>query len=187
MKIPVGVSKRHVHLKKEVFKELFGEDEIIVRNYLNQPGEFASTVTVDIKWNNKILERVRVIGPFRKYNQIELSKSDADILEINPPVRKSGDVEGSLPIIICGPNKEVELEIGVVLAQRHIHMDNVLAQKLNLKDEESVLIYKNGMELFDANIKISEPSFLELHIDTDEANLYSLNQNDEVEVYKCGK
>lgn len=187
MRIPVGISKRHVHLTKEVYQELFDSDNIEVRNNLNQPGEFASTSTVDIKWNNKVLERVRVVGPFRKYNQIELSKSDAEYLEITPPVRKSGNVEGSLPIILCNLDKEVYLDCGVVIAQRHIHMDSKTASELDLMNDEKVLIYKDGKEIYDANIKIIDPSFIELHLDTDEAALYNLKQDDEVEVFKCGK
>lgn len=187
MKIPIGVSKRHVHLTKEVYEKLFGISELEIRNNLNQPGEFASTSTVDVKWNGKILERVRIVGPFRKYNQVELSKSDAEFLGINPPVRKSGDIKESHPIILLTKNKEIYLDQGAVIAQRHIHMDSESAKKWDLKDEEKVLIYKDDKEIYDAYIKIIDPSFIELHIDIDEALLYDLKQNDEVEVYKCGE
>ncbi len=187
MRITMGVSKRHAHLTKAVYKELFGIDELEVRNPINQPGEFASTSVIDVKWFDKIIERVRIVGPFRSYNQIELSRRDAASLEINPPVRKSGDVKNSHPIILCGPKKEVYLNEGAVIAQRHVHMDDEIANKHGFKDEEKVLIYKDGKELYDAHIKIQNPSYLELHIDDEEAEKFNLQQDDEVEVVRCGK
>ncbi|MDD4187840.1 MAG: PduL/EutD family phosphate acyltransferase [Bacilli bacterium] len=184
MIIPVGVSKRHIHLTKETFKELFGLDEMEVRNYLKQPGEYASPLTIDVKWDNKKLERVRVVGPFRKYNQLEISRSEANYLGIRPPVKKSGDLEGTHPIILCFSDKEVYLDQGTAIARRHIHIDSNDALKYDLSDDERVLIYKDGKEICDAYIGVLDPSFLELHIDTDEALLYNLNQDDEIEVKK---
>ncbi|MDD4795427.1 MAG: PduL/EutD family phosphate acyltransferase [Bacilli bacterium] len=186
MIIPVGISKRHIHLTKETFKELFGFDEMEVRNYLNQPGEFASKRVVDVKWKDKVLERVRVVGPFRKYNQLEISRSEADYLGIRPPVKQSGDLEGSHPITLCSLNKEVYIEDGTIIAIRHIHIDKKDALKYNLSADERVLIYKDNKEICDAYVKVGDPSYLELHIDTDEALLYDLKQGDEVKVNKCG-
>ena len=184
MKIPVGISKRHVHLTKEVYEKLFGHTNIKVRNYLNQPGEYASTDVVNIKWNNKILERARIIGPFRSYNQVEISRSDASYLEINPEARQSGDLNGTLPVILEGPNGEINLDKGLIIAERHIHINEELSKKFNLKNKEKVLIYKDGNQIYDAFIKVVDPSYLELHLDVDEALKYDLLQNDEVEIYK---
>lgn len=184
MKIPVGISKKHIHLTQETFKELFGLEEMEIRNYLKQPGEFASTLTLNIKWKNKIIERVRVVGPFRNYNQLEISRSEADYLGIKPPVKKSGDIEGTHPIILCSDKKEVYLDKGTAIAQRHIHIDSSSAKELNFEDNERVLIYKAEKEIYDAFIKIGNPSFLELHLDTDEALLCDIKQDDEVEVRK---
>ena len=76
MKIKVGVSNRHVHLTKEDYEKLFPGKTLEKRNDLNQVGEFASTDTVDLYYNGKTIEHVRVLGPFRKYNQIELLGKD---------------------------------------------------------------------------------------------------------------
>lgn len=184
MKITLGVSKRHVHLTRETLIKLFGVEELEVRNYLNQPGEFASTFTVGLKTKDNIIERARVVGPLRDYNQVEVAKSDAHILGVNPPTRKSGDVKGSLPITLIGPLGELYLNEGLVVAERHIHIGEALAKELDFKDDERVLIYKDSKELFDAYIKIKEPSFMELHIDIDESEKYDLKQDDEVELYK---
>ena len=184
MKITVGVSNRHAHLTKETLNELFGKDVLEVRNYLNQPGEFASTSQIDIKYNDKIINKVRVVGPTRSYNQVEISKSDADYLEINPPRRKSGDVVGSNPITLIGPNGEVNLSNGLIMAERHVHLSKELAKELDLEDEDQVIVYKDNKELFLAVIKLKESSYTELHIDIDDAKKYNLKQNDEVEIYK---
>ena len=78
MKVVLGVSNRHVHLTKEVFEKLFGENaHLEVRNNLGQPGQFASTSSVDIKVGDNVIEHVRIIGPLRSYNQIEISQTDA--------------------------------------------------------------------------------------------------------------
>lgn len=180
MKINVGVSKRHVHLTKESYKELFETEVLKERNPLNQPGQFASTETVDLKWNDKIIPHVRIIGPFRNYNQIELDYEDARFLNINPPRRQSGDLDDSLPITLIGPKKEVTLEKGAILAERHIHMDEINAKKYNLYNNEIVSVYKDNNYKFDAKIKISKEAYIELHIDTCEEKEYDLHQKDEV-------
>lgn len=187
MKIPIGVSRRHVHLTQETFKKLFNEETLEVRNYINQPGEYASTLTVTIKSNHNMIEKVRVVGPIRFYDQVEVTRSDASALGLNPPTRKSGDIKGSAPITLIGPNGEASLNEGVIIAQRHVHLGAELAQELDLKNDEVVIAYKEGKKLFDAVIKIKDPSYVELHIDIEESNIYNLEHGEEVEIYKCGK
>ena len=51
MKIQVGVSNRHVHLKKEHLKILFGNKELKEIKKLNQPGQFVSDFFVDLITN----------------------------------------------------------------------------------------------------------------------------------------
>ena len=109
MNVVIGVSNRHVHVTKNVWNILFGDKAMEVRNFLNQPGQFASTSTVDIKIDNLCLDHLRVVGPFREYNQVEISASDAKILGVKPPRRQSGDLEGSLQVRLSGPNGEVSL------------------------------------------------------------------------------
>lgn len=181
MNVVIGVSNRHVHVTKNVWNKLFGDKEMEVRNFLNQPGQFASTSTVDIKIDNLCLDHLRVVGPFREYNQVEISASDAKILGVNPPRRQSGDLKGSLPVKLCGPNGEVSLELGLILADAHIHMDNEMARELKLNNNDEVWIINDGSKLFKAKIKISDNAYFELHIDKDEEALYNLHTGDYVE------
>lgn len=182
MIIPVGVSRRHVHLTKETFYKLFGKSYLEKRNDLTQPGQFASLDTVSLKWNNKIVDKVRVVGPFRSYNQIELSFDECNELEVFPPRRQSGDLNGSLPIILIGPKGKVYLSSGLIMAEAHVHMTDSEAKQYGYKDNEIVNIYKNDIKIGEAKIKVTKEAFLELHIDTDEEKNYDLHQNDEVKI-----
>lgn len=187
MIVPIGVSKRHVHITRDVCIKLFGNDELPVRNPLNQPGQYASTLCVDLEWNGKKIEHVRVVGPLRSYNQIELSDDECNILGVNPPLRQSGDLEGSLPINLIGPNGKVELSSGLIKAERHVHLTKETADELKLENKEVVNVYYNNKYIFDALIKISIPGYNEIHIDTVEERVYDLHQDDLVEFKKCGK
>ena len=166
MNIPVGISNRHVHLTEEVWKKLFGDEEITVRNYLNQPGQFASNMTVDIKVGDAIINHIRVVGPFRNYNQIEIDDTDAKILGVIPPRRQSGDLNG------------------LIMSDAHIHMDPETATKMHLVNKEVVDVFKNGVKLLNVKIKILDNSYIEMHIDKDEEVLYDLHQGDIVEFKK---
>ena len=184
MNIPVGISNRHVHLTEDVWKKIFGNEEIILRNYLNQPGQFASNMTVDIMVNENRINHVRVVGPLRNYNQVEIDDSDAKILGVVPPRKQSGDLADSLPVIVIGPKGSVSLDKGLIRSDAHIHMDPETATKMNLKNKEIVNVYKNGVKLLDAKIKILDNSYIEMHIDKDEEVIYDLHQGDIVEVKK---
>lgn len=184
MLVPVGVSKRHVHLDNDTCIKLFGTNEMPVRNPLNQVGQFASTLTVDLEWNGNIIEHVRVVGPIRDYNQIEISLDECKILGVNPPARQSGDLDNTFPINIIGPCGKVSLDSGLIKAERHIHLTKESLEKEGLNNKEKVAVFHNGRYLFDAIIKLSIPGYDELHIDTVEEKEYDLHNNDIVEFKK---
>lgn len=182
----VGVSNRHVHLTEKDYLMLFGNNNITVRNYLKQPREFASNDTVTLKSEEgKIIENVRVLGPFRNYSQVEISKSDAYTLKVNPPVRKSGDLKGSEKITIIGPNREIKLSEGLIIANRHVHLDKQTATELGIKDEQPINVNinteKKGRIVVYA--KVMDEAVQELHLDTDDANAFLLSTGDKVEFY----
>ena len=179
----VGVSNHHVHLTKEVYEKLFAE-ELTLKNKLHQIGEFASNQTVDIKCGENELKNLRIIGPFRKYNQVEISANDARKLGVKPPVRKSGDIKGSVPVTIIGPKGQVDLEEGVILANRHVHFSPSDAQKYKVVDNQTLYVKIDGVKkgIIEAQAKVSDNGYFELHIDTDDAFAFLLNNGDEVEV-----
>jgi putative phosphotransacetylase len=183
MRIPVGVSARHVHLTKETFQKLFNQDDLTLKVPIKQPGLFAANETVTIKGPKGFIKNVRILGPFRSYNQVEVSKTDCYQLGINPPMRKSGDVKNAAPITIIGPKDSITLDVAI-LANRHIHITTKEAKKLGVKDDQFVDVKINSLKpgIIRAQYKVSDEAFKEIHLDTDDANAFLLKQDDEVEV-----
>lgn len=182
-KVKVGISNRHVHLTLDVYNLLFSVP-LTKKRDLTQIGDFAANETVTLKTKEGKLENVRIIGPCRTYNQVEISRSDARKLGINPPVRKSGDLEDSETITIIGEKGEITLNNACILAERHIHLNPKEAKEWGVCDGDMVKVkidgYRSG--IVDAHIKVSENGVLAFHIDTDEANAFLLNSDDEVEI-----
>lgn len=181
----IAVSNRHIHLTKEVYEKLFDEP-LSIKRPLNQIGEYASFQTATIKTDKGVIENVRIIGPFRKYNQVEIARSDARVLGLNPPIRASGDLEESENITIVGKKGEIYLESVCIQAERHVHLNNNRALELGLKDEDIVKVKvdtdKSG--IMDAFVKVTNNGYFEIHIDVDDANAFMLNTGDEVELEK---
>ena len=188
MKINVGVSNRHIHLKQEDLDVLFGIGyELNVYKKLNQIGEFASRDLVTIKTDKGEITNVRILGPIRSYTQIEISKTDAFKLGINPPVRTSGDIENSSPITIVGPKGILNLNEGCIIADRHIHITPKEAQEFGLIDTQEVSLKVDGIKggiLDHVHLKVSENAYFEAHLDTDDANAHLIKDGDIVEIIK---
>ena len=186
MRVTIGVSNRHVHLQEDTYKYLFDGKEIEKRNDLNQIGEFASTDTVSLEYNGKTIEHVRVLGPYRSKNQIELLGSDLEYLGLDAPTRRSGDLEGTPSIKIINEDKSVITDGGVIRAERHVHIPTSKEDELGLHERDRVLI-SSPKGQFDALVKVSENGYFEVHIDKDEAKYYEIENGQEEELTKCGK
>ena len=178
--IKARVSNRHIHLTKETYDLLF-DDEMIKRNDLSQIGEYASTKTLTIKNGENKINNVRVVGPLRNYNQIEISKKDARVLNLNPPVRRSGDLSDSLYITLETEKAKIEVK-GLIIANRHVHMNEDDAKRLGVKDKDMVKVRIDGVKsgIIDAEVKVTSKGVLELHLDTDDANAFLIEDYDEV-------
>ena len=184
MKISVGISNRHVHLNDEDYKVLFKDTKMDIRNNLKQPNQFASTLTVSIAGEKGIIENVRVLGPNRDYTQVEVSKTDSYKLGVNPPVRDSGDLAGSSLITIIGPYGKIKKEC-CIIANRHIHVDKNIIKEHKLEGIKEVKVKLSGEKsgiIEHVHLKETEEAYFELHLDTDDANAFLLNQDDIVEI-----
>ncbi|MBR2840266.1 MAG: phosphate propanoyltransferase [Bacilli bacterium] len=185
MKVTLGVSNRHVHLDKKIYKELFGNEPLEVVKYLKQPGQFASNKFLTIKNGDRELNKVRVLGPLRNYNQVEISKTDSYYLKLNPPIRKSGDLEGSSPITLISEKKEVHLDKGCIIANRHIHITPEELKKYGFENKKKVKIRikgEKGGTLDNVYFKVDKNSSFELHLDTDDGNAFNLKTGDILEI-----
>lgn len=184
MKVKVGVSNHHVHLCEDDYKILFGELEFTKKVDLNQPGEFASMLTVSIKGEKGQIDNIRVLGPLRGYTQVEISKTDSYKLGVNPPVCASGDLSNASLITIIGPSGSVERN-ACIIANRHIHVDKDILKENSLEGVKEVSIRVSGCKsgiLENVSLKETPKAYFEVHLDTDDANAFLLKQNDEVEI-----
>jgi putative phosphotransacetylase len=186
--IPVGVSNRHIHLKQEHLEALFGQGfELTVAKELSQPGEFAANETVKVIGSKGEFPAVRILGPIRKFTQLEISKTDSFSLGVKAPLRSSGNIEGTPGIKLVGPKGELQIDEGVIIAERHIHMTAENALKFGVNDGDYVSVKTEGDRSLVFNkvlIRVKETYALDLHIDTDEANASGLKTGDQVEIIK---
>ena len=183
--ILVETSARHVHVTQETLEILFGKGaQLEVKKMLSQPGQFASNQKVDVvgyKTNKvtgekveAVLKGVSILGPCRKLNQVELSVTDARSIGIAAPIRESGDIKGSAPCKLVGPCGSVELEEGVIVAKRHIHMTPADAEEYGVTNGQIVKLELNTPErsltFGDVVVRVRDDFALAAHIDTDESN-----------------
>lgn len=172
--VPIGTSNRHIHLTEQDFKKLFPYENLTIKKMLTQPGEYASEETLSVIGPKGELKNVRILGPFRKQSQVELSMTDARQIGLQVPIRMSGDIDNTPGVILKSKYGELELKEGAIVAKRHIHMTTRDAELLNLTGRESVsvevktddrtLIFEECM------LRVSDNFVFEMHIDTDEAN-----------------
>jgi acetate kinase len=182
-RIPVAISARHAHLSPQSIDALFGAGyQLTPRAALSQTGQFAAQETVSLIGPRGRLEKVRLMGPPRTEDQVEISRSDEFVLGVDAPVRVSGDLKNSPGITVEGPNGRITLANGLITARRHIHMNDADASRLGVHDHDvvAVKVDSDGRDLVfsDVTVRVS-PSFnLELHLDTDEANAAGLKQGE---------
>ena len=78
MKINIGVSNRHVHLTKEDYNLLFGDEYKIIKN-LSQPSDFVTDKVVTLKTSKYEIKNVI----YDEISTIEFYSSNDVIKELN--------------------------------------------------------------------------------------------------------
>jgi len=184
--VSVGVSNRHLHLSEQDIEALFGKGHgLTVKKDLSQPGQFASEETVTLVGPKGSIPGVRILGPARGSSQVELAFTDAIKLGLKIPVRDSGNLEGTPGLKVMAGEHTIDLEKGAIAAMRHMHANLEDAEKYGLKDNGYVKIKVDGPrggELHHVLVRVKDTYALDLHIDTDEANAFGLNNGDQVTV-----
>jgi acetate kinase len=172
--IPIAVSAHHVHLTKEAVEQLFGKGHTLTPlRELSQKGQWAAQETVDVVGPRGEIKKVRVLGPCRKANQIEVSATETFLLGVDAPIRQSGHTENTPVVTLRGTHGSIQTD-GLIIAQRHIHTNPEDAARFGFKDGDMVEVeVRNGerdLVFRDVLIRVNPDFVTEMHIDTDEAN-----------------
>jgi len=183
LSIPIAVSARHVHLTDEAIEQLFGQGyQPKVLHELSQPGFYAMQETVTVVGPRGQLEHVRYLGPPRKANQIEVSRTEAFHLGVDAPLRISGNTANTPTVTLRGPAGQIQTD-GVIVAKRHIHTNPNDAARMGVQDGDAVEIEvinsPRDLVFRDTIIRVSANSVTEMHIDTDEANAAEIQHGGE--------
>jgi acetate kinase len=187
MRIPIAISARHAHLSQRTIDALFGAGyRLQPKSALTQTGQFSAQETVRLIGPRGHLEHVRLMGPPRAHDQVEISRSDEFVLGVDAPVRISGDLGNTPGVTLEGPKGRVTLTSGVICARRHIHMSPQDAEHAGIADCDvvSVRIDSAGRDVTfgDVSVRVSPSFTLELHLDTDEANAAEVKAGDFAEL-----
>lgn len=185
----VNVSARHCHLTAEAVEALFGKGRgLTPYKWLYQEGQFAAKETVTlIGPRSRVISNLRILGPCRTLNQVELAYTDAIALGFDIPLRLSGNIDGTPGCMLMGPAGFFEMPQGVIRALRHVHMHPNDAAFYGVKggDEMKLRIAGPCGLTLDRMLVRVDPSFkLEVHIDTDEGNACNLQSDTVCELTK---
>ncbi len=185
----VNVSARHVHVTPEDLEVLFGPGAKLTKlKDLYQDGEFASEQMVNIIGpRNRMIPNVRILGPTRKYTQVELSYTDGIFLGLKLPLRISGNHENTPGCILAAPHGALTMQRGLIRAERHVHMHPTDAAHYGVEDGAQMKLKIDGPcgVTFDRmRVRVDERVKLEVHIDTDEGNACDLSSATRMELLK---
>ncbi len=185
----VNVSARHCHLTQAAVEALFGKGhQLGVHKRLYQEGQFAAKETLTlIGPRSRVISNLRILGPCRSLNQVELSYTDGIALGFELPLRLSGDIQNTPGCMLMGPAGFFEMEQGVIRALRHVHMNEADASHYEVRAGVAMKLRIGGPcgLILDQLLVRVDPSFkLEVHIDTDEGNACNLQPDAPCELLK---
>jgi len=185
----VNISARHCHLTPEAVEMLFGKGhQLGVHKWLYQDGQFAAKETLTlIGPRSRVISNLRILGPCRNFNQVELAYTDSIALGFDIPLRASGDIKGTPGAMLMGPAGFFEMKDGVIRALRHVHLGPTDADFYGVKHGDSMKLKIGGdcgLTLDKMLCRVDKSFKLEVHIDTDEGNACNLQPETPVELSK---
>jgi putative phosphotransacetylase len=185
----VNVSARHCHLTPQAVETLFGKGRALTpMKWLYQKDQYAAKESVTlIGPRSRVISNLRILGPCRDFNQVELAFTDAISLGFEIPVRNSGSIKDTPGCMLMGPAGFLELPVGVIRAAPHVHMHPDDAAFYGVKNGGYMKLRVGGDcgVTFDRMFVRVSPDFkLEVHIDTDEANACGLGPATPCELLK---
>ncbi|MDO8559961.1 MAG: PduL/EutD family phosphate acyltransferase [bacterium] len=173
MRVRLEISAHHCHVTNEDVAILFGRGyHLRPRREISQPGQYAAAENVRIRIGTGEIT-ARIVGPERPHTQVEIPKTLAVHLGVNPPVTYFGS--SSAPRVQCeliGPKGRVRRR-AVIVAHRHIHCNPVDARRIGLRNRQTVSVRTHGtrpLTFHDVVVRVHPKFKLACHLDTDEAN-----------------
>ena len=175
----VNVSARHCHLTQEAVEALFGPGhQLTPFKWLYQEGQFAAKEAVTlIGPRSRVISNLRILGPCRTLNQVELAYTDSIALGFDIPLRASGNIDGTPGCMLMGPAGFFEMPNGVIRALRHVHMSPADADFYGVKHQQNMKLRVGGdcgISFENLLVRVDKSFKLEVHIDTDEGNACNL-------------
>jgi putative phosphotransacetylase len=185
----VNVSARHCHLTQEAVEILFGKGhKLQVHKWLYQDGQFAAKETLTlIGPRSRVISNLRILGPCRNLNQVELAYTDAIALGFEIPLRPSGSIDGTPGGMLMGPAGFFEMPNGIIRALRHVHMHPDDAAYYGVQHGQDMKLKIGGpcgLTLDKMLVRVDKSFKLEVHIDTDEGNACNLQSDTPCELIK---
>ena len=135
----------------------------------------------------RAIERVRILGPTRRYTQIELAPTDCVALGLDLPIRTSGDLDDAAPITLVGPKGSLYIK-AAISPTRHIHLNPSEADYYGVQNRDVVQIRVGGaraLTLGNVRIRVHPNVIAQAHLDTDDANAAGLRGGEGVELIIC--
>ena len=169
----VNISARHCHLTQAAVEALFGPGhQLTPMKGLYQTGQYAAKESITlIGPRSRIISNLRILGPCRDLNQVELAYTDAISLGFDIPVAMSGAIKGTPGCMLMGPHGYFQMDAAYYGVK---HLDTM---KLKVHGPLAMT--------FDKLVVRVDPSFkLEVHIDTDEGNACGLKPDTFCELTK---
>lgn len=183
----IAVSNSHVHLSAEHARALFGTEAFAGTQAIGHAKFEKSRAVVAISGPKGTLERVRVLSPCTRETWVELNRTDAFRLGVEPPLEE-GELGGE-GVELAGPQGAVRLGRNVVLERRHLELTAADAARFGLRDGQTVsaeidgpraLVFKNVAVRVLGEARDGFESCLEL--DRDEANAALVRPGDRARI-----
>jgi len=176
--VEIEVSARHIHLSRDDYNFLFGEDsDFKIVKQLSQEGEFATDKKVKVIGPEGSIE-ARFLGPFRKKTQLELSATDCFEIGISAPYAIEVSEEAT-EIKLAGEEAEIRRNCAIV-AKRHLHCNPKEAKKYNFTSGQllylTIKTERGGVIYSDVVVRIADHYRMRVHLDTDEGNAAGITE-----------
>lgn len=165
--IPIEIIPSHVHLSDEDHRTLFGANFAgTVEHALSQRGQFAYQETVEILGRLKRSLKLRILGPYRKQTQVELTPHEAALLGIAAIEARSGDLSKAANCTLRGPAGQISAKVAIV-PKPHLHASESEAKNLSLVNGQEVtmeIVGETARTLPGVIVRVHPTYTLRLHV-----------------------